>query len=52
MNKAIELLDSTWFDYITYKDQKYIIEYKAMCKILQALNIKIHRKEDGKHEQV
>lgn len=51
MDKAIELLDETWFDFITYKEQKYIVEYKAMFKILNALNINIVRKENGKHEK-
>ena len=46
---VLDLLDETWNDYLVYKEQKYIIEYKAMYRILAALDIKVSR-EGNKHK--
>lgn len=32
LEKAINLLNEVWLDYITYKDNKYLFQYKSMIK--------------------
>ena len=49
LTNVLDLLDETWNDYLVYKEQKYIIEYKGMYKILAALDIKVSR-EGNKHK--
>lgn len=52
MDKVIEMLNEKWFDYITYKDDKYLLQYKAMIEVLKTLDIQVERKGDGHHERL